>query len=291
LTNTDELARGYRDARKPELAAPLLEETLKQHKAKFGPDHPDTLLRMNNLGACYWSLRRVDKSIPLLEELLPLQEKKLGRSHPETLQTVANLGMNYNYARRVAEAIPLLEEAHAASKKHAALRRYGTPLLDAYVKAGKPAETAKLIDELLADDRQALPKESPQLAGQLAQFGLVLLDLKQYAAAEPLLHECLAIREKKEPNDWTTFNTQSMLGGSLLSLKKYADAEPLLLKGYKGMKDREKTIPPQSGARILKAIDRLIELYAATNKPDEAEKWKAERAKYPKPAPTPQEKK
>jgi eukaryotic-like serine/threonine-protein kinase len=291
LTNTDELARGYRDAGKLDLALPLLEEAFKLHKAKLGPDHPDTLISMNNLGACYWSLRRLDKSIPLLEELLPLQEKKLGRLHPETLRTVANLGMNYKYARRVAEAIPLLEEAYTASKKHAALRRYGTPLLDAYVKAGKSAEAAKLIDELLADARQTLPQDSPQLAGQLAEIGLVLLEMKEYAAAEPLLRECLAIREKKESNVWTTFNTQSMLGGSLLSQKNYEDAEPLLLKGYEGMKDREKDIPPQGATRISEALDRLIELYTATDKPEEANKWRAERAKYPNRAPPPEERK
>jgi serine/threonine protein kinase len=291
LTNTDELARGYRDAKKPDLALPLLEETFNLHKAKLGPDHPDTLISMNNLGACYWSLRRLDKSIPLLEELLPLQEKKLGRSHPDTLQTMANLGMNYKAAGRVAEAIPLLEEAYTASKKHAALRRYGTPLLDAYVKAGKFAEAVKLIDELLADARQTLPNDSPQLARQLAGFGSDFLEMKEYAAAEPLLRECLAIREKKESNVWTTFNTQSMLGGSLLSQKQYKDAEPLLLKGYEGMKDREKDISPQDAIRISEALDRLIELYTATDKPQEANKWRAERAKYPNLAPPPQEKK
>jgi hypothetical protein len=36
----------------------------------------------------------------------------------------------------------------------------------------------------------------------------------------------------------------------------------------------------------------LVELYAAWDKPDEAKKWRAERAKYPLPiAPPPREKK
>jgi hypothetical protein len=33
--------------------------------------------------------------------------------------------------------------------------------------------------------------------------------------------------------------------------------------------------------RLPEALDRLIELYSATNKPDEAKKWRAERTKYP----------
>jgi hypothetical protein len=91
----------------------------------------------------------------------------------------------------------------------------------------------------------------------------------------------LAIREKTQPDAWTTFNTQSMLGGALLGQKKHADAEPLLLKGYEGMKQREKTIPPPGKVRLPEALDRLIALYTATNKPDEAKKWRAERAKHP----------
>ena len=51
------------------------------------------------------------------------------------------------------------------------------------------------------------------------------------------------------------------------------------------MKQREKTIPPPGKVRIPEALDRLIELYTATNKPDEAKKWQAERAKYKELAP------
>ena len=64
-----------------------------------------------------------------------------------------------------------------------------------------------------------------------------------------MLRECLAIRVKKQPDAWSTFNTQSKLGGVLLGQKKYADAEPLLLQGYEGMKQREAKIPPLISAR------------------------------------------
>ena len=69
-----------------------------------------------------------------------------------------------------------------------------------------------------------------------------------YAEAESVLRESLAIRQKKQPNRWNTFNAQSMLGGALLGQKKYADAEPLLLAGYDGMKQRRQSIPPSKDA-------------------------------------------
>ncbi len=49
------LALGYQAAGKLDLALPLLEETLKLRKAKFGPDHLETLNGMHNLAAGYWS--------------------------------------------------------------------------------------------------------------------------------------------------------------------------------------------------------------------------------------------
>ena len=55
------------------------------------------------------------------------------------------------------------------------------------------------------------------------------------------------------------------------------------LERLRGDERREKSIPKSGGGekRIPEALDALIELYTATNKPDEVKKWQAERAKYP----------
>ena len=148
---------------------------------------------------------------------------------------MANLGVNYKDAGRLKEAIPLLEEANRAAKKHPTLTWVLVPLLDAYAMAGEYVKVTKLILEDLPRARKALPKDSPQLAGMLAQMSLRLSEQKKWAVAEPLLRECLAIRERTQPDVWSTFNTKSTLGGSLLGQKKYSDAEPLLLTGYQGM--------------------------------------------------------
>jgi tetratricopeptide (TPR) repeat protein len=231
---------------------------------------------MNNLAAGYWTVRQLDKSVPLFEEALRLEEKKLGRQHPLTQMAVANLGVNYKDAGRLDEAIPLLEEAHRASGQFPNLRRFLAHLLDAYAKAGRPAEAAKLILASLADARKTAPKGSQQLAGALAQSALDLLQVKAYADAEPLLRECLAIREKTQPDLWNTSNTKSMLGGALLGQKRYAEAEPLLVAGYEGMMRREAMIPPQARISLTEALERLVQLYEATNKPDEAARWRQE---------------
>ena len=93
--------------------------------------------------------------------------------------------------------------------------------------------------------------------------------------AEPLIREALTIREAKAPDDWRTFNTRSMLGAALMGRSKLAEAEPLLLDGYRGMKEREATIPAQGKVRIPDALERLVRLYEANGNEPEAAAWRA----------------
>ena len=89
-----------------------------------------------------------------------------------------------------------------------------------------------------------LGPDNPRTLMTMASLGRSLLKSKAFARAEPLLRECLAIRQKARPGDRQTFDTESLLGGALLGQKQYADAEPYLRQGYEGMKQREKAIPP-----------------------------------------------
>jgi hypothetical protein len=137
----------------------------------------------------------------------------------------------------------------------------------AYRLAGRTADAGRLFDYNL---------HSPTHAAALAVRGAMLLSQKKPAEAELKLRECLTIRQKVQPDDWTTFDTKSMLGEALLDQKKYADAEPLLLSGYKGMKEREANIPSQDKPRFTKALERLVQLYEAWSKPDKAAGWRKE---------------
>ncbi len=108
----------------------------------------------------------------------------------------------------------------------------------------------------------------------LATMADTLLAQGKFAEADPAARECLAIREKLIPDHWLTFNTRSLLGGSLLGQKKYADAEPLLRSAYQGMRQREATIPAAGKVRLKQALERLVQLYEATGRLEQAVEWK-----------------
>ena len=247
----------------------------------------------------YKNSRRFDDAVPLLIEILNVNRAKLGPEDPATIQSMDDLGRTYHRMGQFAKAVPVLEDVWKARKAKEGpaspqTRSAMQLLIESCQLAGEHAKIVDLLVEQLPADRKSMPADSPELANVLAQLGGAYLGQEMWAKAEPLLRECVTIREKSQPNYWNTFDAQSMLGGALLGQKKHAEAGPLLLKGYEGMKAREKTIPPKWNARIPEALDRLIELYTATGKPDEAQKWSAERAKYPTPkevAPPPREKK
>jgi hypothetical protein len=82
-----------------------------------------------------------------------------------------------------------------------------------------------------------------------------------------------------------------MLGESLAGRKQYAEAEPLLRSGYEGLKTREQTIPASVRNRILsEALQRLVQLYDAQGKPDQAAEWR-KKLEAEKPSPKGVEKK
>jgi serine/threonine protein kinase/DNA-binding SARP family transcriptional activator len=277
LTTLNNLATAYHAAGKLTEAIRLHELVRDATEKKLGPDHPHTLIALNNLATAYWWSKQLDRSIPLFEELLKRQEAKLGRAHPSTLMTIGNLGVNCRDAGRLAEAIPLLEEAYHNGKPHPNLSWVGNELAGAYSKAGKTAEATALVQDQLAAARLQLKPNSPQLAGLLANSGKQLFDCKQYAAAEPILREWLALREKLPEQHqvarWQAASVKSLLGGALLGQKKYADAESLLRAGYDALKKDEQALPPRARDYLADSLQRLVELYEATGKKDEAARW------------------
>jgi tetratricopeptide (TPR) repeat protein len=167
-------------------------------------------------------------------------------------------------------ALALREATQGTSHPDAAACR--NQLAVAYRLAGRTDEGGRLYMQ---------QPDSPARADALAVDASILLVQKKPAEAELKLRECLAIRRKIQPDDWTTFDAQSSLGQALADQGKFAEAEPLLTLGYDGLKERAASIPEGERACLARALDRLIGLYDAWGKKDEAAKWRQARQAAP----------
>jgi hypothetical protein len=144
----------------------------------------------------------------------------------------------------------------------------------AYVDAGQHAKAEVLLRQGLDGARKQFGPADPRTATAMMSQGSHLIQQQNWADAEPIVRESLAIRQQTEPDEWSTFNSRSLLGGSLLGQQKFAEAEPLLLSGYEGMKAREAQIPAPGKPRVTEAAERIVQLYEAWGKPEQTAVWK-----------------
>jgi hypothetical protein len=302
----------YLSTRRYDLAEPLAAEWLATARRVFGELSTDTLWNAQYLARVYTSQGRHADALPLLEGLHAGRGQGLGADNHHTREAAGQLATCYARLGRLADAVRVAEAAGPAGDPKAL---YCTACIHALAagQEARPAErerharravallreaTAKgwadpvgtVTDDMAAllardDYRAALAevgRKSPAAyPAALAQLGSFLIGRRQFAAAESAVRECLALREQAEPNAWATFEAKSLLGGALLGLGRYAEAEPLLRAGYDGLKQREGEVPPAAKGRLVETADRLVELYTALRKPDEAARWRTERGKYP----------
>ena len=203
----------------------------------LGNKHPDVSDSLNNLALCLCRQGRLAEAETMIRDALAMRIELLGNQHPDVAQSLDYLGI-------ILRDRGQLTEAEATNRVALAMRR------------------------------KLLRKEHPDLAASLDDLACVLRDRGKDAEAAELLQESVGIREKRLPDDWRTFSTRSTLGGCLAAQKKYAEAEPLLLSGYEGLQQRQERLSPLDKPRLKEALERLVQLYEATDRPDQAAEWK-----------------
>ena len=92
-----------------------------------------------------------------------------------------------------------------------------------------------------------------------------------------MLRESLAIRIKAIPDDWRRFSlTRACSAGHFSARGDPAEAEPLVVGGYQGMKAREARINASDQVLAHRGRgNRVVRLYRAWDKPDQAAAWAA----------------
>jgi serine/threonine protein kinase len=282
LNTMDSLASTYQSNGKNAQAVALFEETLRLRTSKLGPEHADTLVNMDRLAVAYQRAGKIDRALPLHEETYATMKTRLGPDDPRTLTSMSNLAGCYRALGKLDLAVPLLEDTLARRKsklgpEHASTVISMQYLASAYELSGRRDLALPLWRGLGDLWKRKDGANSARYADAMALVGQNLLQQKQWVEAEMILRDILTIRDTREAEEWRTFNRKSLLGGALLGQKKYEDAEPLLRAGYEGMKLRAEKIPAAGKVRLAEALDRLIELAEATNKPEEARALKDEK--------------
>ncbi|MEZ6018035.1 MAG: tetratricopeptide repeat protein [Planctomycetota bacterium] len=258
------------------LATSQYEEALRQAREVLGADHPRVFDWLGELGHIRWRTKRFAEAVPFFQEAVECGARILPEGDPRLRLARANLGINLRESGAVEEAVRWLEAA-CLGGGGAPDERFVGELLATYSEAGKADAALDLCRARLAAARASLPAGSVELASKLADCGLQLVRGGAASEAEQLLRECLAIRAAAEPDAWTSWNSRVLLGAALLGQGRRDEAEPLLLAGYRGLIERESSIPSRSRQAIDHAIGLLVRLYAEAGAAGDADAGSKER--------------
>ena len=216
-------------------AETMYRRSLALWRARHGDTHPNGNLMVNNLGLLAHDQDRFAEAETFFRQAMTLQQKVYGNEHPEVALPLNNLARLYHDEGRIAEA-------EAMYRKALELRRKG------------------------------LKPDHPAIADSLVWLGKLLTEQKRFAEAEAMLREGVAIRGKAfTAGTWRIAEARSLLGGCLVAQARFAEAEPLVVEGYRDLeRTRGKTY-----RRTLQALERVVALYDAWHKSDEAARYRA----------------
>jgi serine/threonine protein kinase/Flp pilus assembly protein TadD len=92
-------------------------EALGKYRDILGPDHPESLKALNNLGFAYLKLGKLDEAEPRLREVVARSERENGAAHSLTLAYTVNLGMVLEAQNKHDEVVKLLGPVESPSRK------------------------------------------------------------------------------------------------------------------------------------------------------------------------------
>jgi non-specific serine/threonine protein kinase/serine/threonine-protein kinase len=219
-----------------EKALPLLERTLQIREKELGPNHPDTITAVGNVGYILQALGRLEEAGPYFEGAVGRMEKLRGANHPELAAHLNNLAM---------------------------LR----------VDQGKPAEGRPLYERAIAIQTLAKGTDDPDTLLYENNLGGALEAAGDNAAAEVHYRRSLeGTLRTIGPDSIDALTGMNNLAGVLESQGKRAEAEEMYRRSLEGRKKLLGTGHPST----LLAVNNLGFLLTRTDRAAEAEKVLAE---------------
>ena len=298
---------------KREKAEQLYRRSWELNRRILGPDHPRTQIPMNNLLRILIAEGKLDETRPLVAERLARLKRAAMRPEADALtlhayawelvtcepKDMADPQAALPIARRAVEldggkdanmldTLALVYQMNGELDSAIATQNQAV----ARARAGGPhnvAEFEERLKELHVENNDLLAAARVSWEGLAAQLGESLMgDVLRgssgslalrgeermaegdFAEAEELLRACLMIRRKDLPEGhWLVAETQTLLGEAVVGQGKFAEGEGLLLQGFSGMKDNPQVPEDTKRAALL----RLVRLYEAWKKPEQAREW------------------
>jgi eukaryotic-like serine/threonine-protein kinase len=214
-------------------AQKLQEKSLELRRRVLGPQHPDTLGAMNELGHTLRVEGQLTEAEKLLRQTLESDRRVLGPENPETLLCMNELANTLRDQGRLAESEKLRVETLAVQRRvlgpeHPDTLRSMNNLADTLGEEGRLPEAEQLLREALELRRRVLGPDHPETLRTAYNLAGYLGYDNHLEEAEKLQRETLDLRRRvlgdAHPD---TLATMDSLANILQLETHYAEAEKL----------------------------------------------------------------
>jgi tetratricopeptide (TPR) repeat protein len=249
------------------------EECLQFTQQRFGKEHPDTALSLNNLALLYYSIGRYEEAEPLCNQALVLRKRLLGENHPDTASSYNNLAGLYESMGHYNEAEPLFNQAlelrkHLLGENHPDIATSYNNLAALYDAMGRYNEAEPLFNQALELRKHLLGENHPDIATSYNNLAALYKSMRRYQEAEPLYKQALELRRRllgeEHPSTATSYNNLALL---YYSQRRYKEAEPL----YKQALELRKRLLGEEHPHTASSYNNLASLYYSMGHYEEAE--------------------
>jgi serine/threonine-protein kinase len=235
----------------------------------MGTIYTNLAVERGNLGDIDGAVDYLEKAI---EEMRRLPEKPL----TNLANSLSNLGSYKTTQGEYAQADALLREAEELCRQTVGEKHFFTTMAIIYLadNACEQGDFNRALGEInraIAIQREILQEGHIDFARSGTILGKIHTRSGDPARGEEPLRNALALRTKAlKPGHSATAFTQAMLGECLAAQNRYEEAETLLLESHTTMNKTMGANDP----RTKRATMRLVKLYEAWGKPEEAERYR-----------------
>jgi nephrocystin-3 len=267
------LARAHHDMGNFDEAERLYCRCLETRERLLGPEHPDTLTTVGNLGTLYWAKGNYEQAEAFYNRCLEARERLLGPEHPDTLTTVGNLG-NLNWAKGDYEQAEVFYKRCLEARERLLGPEHPSTLTSVGNLAGLLQDKGEYQEaeayfkrDLEARDR-LLGAEHPSTLTTVGNLGNLYRAKSDYEQAEAFCNRCLEARERLlGPEHPDTLNTIGNLGLLYSDKGDYEQAEAFC---NRCLEASERLLGPEHPS-TLTIVGNLGNLYLAKGDYDQAE--------------------
>lgn len=262
-------------------AVSSIESALKIQRERLGNEHEEIAASLNELGfilACRGGENLI-RAESVLREALAMNRKLLGDVTPAVASSINLLAIAQVMQGKYNEALAYYQRVRTIRKsleETTARELFSSYDVSVWEHQNTGEESLQALHDVIAVTIQRFEPESLEIAGFLAIEAWAYAEEGRYVEAERIARKCLAIREKGDPDPWTPYHTQSLIGRALLGQGRIEEAEQLLVEGFNGVMSNRHLLTSEHELRLLECLRYLIELYTSGGRADDLQKLLAQ---------------